>query len=230
MSEKYFDDYARSYDKNLEEALKVVNVDAKYFTEYKIKQVKNFYLNKNKQPTNILDFGCGIGNSSDYLSQYFKESEIYGIDVSNESIEMAQKKNLKNCQFKLYNGEDIPFLEEFFVVIFISNVFHHIDHNKHVELLKKLKKTLKKEGILFLFEHNTLNPLTLKVVNECIFDKDAKLLNYWYSKKIFNLAGFTKNKIKFILFIPPKFKWLIFLEKYLYWLPFGGQYMSISKR
>jgi ubiquinone/menaquinone biosynthesis C-methylase UbiE len=222
--ERYFDQYANSYDKNLQESLKFLDVDTSYFTEYKIKKVKSFYQNKNLIPKKILDFGCGIGNSSLFLSRYFPESHIFGLDVSEKSIEVAQNRKIPNCDFRVYDGEKIPFEESSFDVVFISNVFHHINHEQHEKILHQLRELLVNEGNLFFFEHNTLNPLTLKIVRECEFDKDAKLLNFLYTRNLFKKAGFFKSEIQFILFVPPSFRKLLFLEKYLTWFPLGAQY------
>lgn len=219
-----FNEFAKNYDNSLNEILNSkVNIDSEYFAEYKIKEVYSQlkYLIK---PKKILDFGCGIGKNSIYLSKYFNESEIYGIDVSSDSIEIANARNLNNCHFEVYDGENIKFENNLFDLIFISNVFHHIEHKKHLKILKKLKKKLSKNGFIFMFEHNTLNPVTLNIVNECEFDKDAKLLHYWYAKKIFADAGFKNIYLNFIFFIPPSLSKLLFLENYLKWLPLGGQY------
>jgi len=224
-----FDSYAESYDENLQDALSILDINAQYFAEYKIKEVYNYCKKQKYSPVNILDFGCGIGNSSVYLSQYFPNAKIQAIDISEKSILLAKERNLKNVDFHVFDGINIDFDREFFDIVFISNVFHHIPHSKHIDLLHSLKAVLNQKGVLFLFEHNTLNPITQKIVKECVFDRDAKLLNFLYTKKIFNAVG-LKSKINFILFIPPSLKKLIFLEKYLSWLPLGGQYICIGTR
>lgn len=229
MNRGEFDTYAESYDSSLSEALEIVNIDAEYFTEYKIKQLSSYYKKNSISPKKILDFGCGVGNSSLYLSKYFPNAEILGIDVSLKSIEMAKSKNIPNGHFDIYDGKRLEYEKESFDTVFISNVFHHIEHEQHIEILKEIQMILKRDGVVFFFEHNTLNPVTQKIVNDCIFDKDAKLLNFLYTKKIFKKVGLI-NKINFILFIPPKFKKLLFLEKYLDWLPLGGQYICIGKK
>lgn len=228
MSE--FDKFANNYDKNLDELLTAtIGSSSDYFTEYKIKEIKTLFA-YNHQPKRILDFGCGIGKSSVFLNKYFPTSEIYGIDISEESVEIANNKKLKNCNFSVYHGVDVAFKNNFFDLIFISNVFHHIKHDKHLIILNELRKKLADEGYIIMFEHNTLNPLTLKIVNECEFDNDAKLLNFRYAKKIFKKVGFSNIKQKFILFIPPSLKVLLFLDKYLKWLPLGGQYYVIGRK
>lgn len=229
MEQNLFDKHAISYDKELQDSLKIASVDASYFSEYKVKKSYNYCIKHQIDSKRILDFGCGIGNSCEFLSQYFTQSEIYGVDISRESIAAAQKRELINCHFDHYDGSEFHYHKEFFDIIFVSNVFHHIEHSKHKYILKQLKKILAPKGKIFFFEHNTLNPVTRKIVNDCAFDKDAVLLNYWYTKRSFESLGFN-SKVSFILFIPPKYSYLLFLEKYLEWLPMGGQYMVVSSK
>lgn len=225
-----FDKFANNYNSELDNILNsTIGIDSDYFANYKINEVSKFMGNR-ELPLKILDFGCGIGKNSVLLKQMFINSKIYGIDISDKSIAMAQNMKLKNCKFFTYDGLNINFEDNFFDIIFISNVFHHIEHKYHLEILKQLKHKLSNKGYLFIFEHNTLNPLTLKIVNECKFDSDAHLLHFWYTNKILKTSGFTKIKKQFILFIPPVLKKLLFLEKYLKWLPFGGQYYIVGQK
>ena len=225
-----FDKFAKNYNSELDGILNsTIGISSDYFANYKIDEVSKS-INNNELPLKILDFGCGIGKNSILLKQMFPKSEIYGIDISDKSIAMAQNMKLENCKFSIYDGENIDFEDGFFDIIFISNVFHHIEHKYHIKILESLRYKLCNSGIIFMFEHNTLNPLTLKIVNECEFDKDASLLHYWYAKKIFKISGFKDIKNRFILFIPPSFKRFLFLEKYLQWLPLGGQYYIIGRK
>ncbi len=225
-----FDKFATDYNKDLDSILtSSIGASSNYFAEYKIKEVYNIVKNR-INPIKILDFGCGIGKNSLILEKYFPESEIYGIDVSAESIQVAKKQKTTNCIFSVYNGLNINIENDSVDIIFISNVFHHIPHEEHSKILSILQSKLSNNGYLFLFEHNTLNPLTLKIVNECEFDNDAKLLNFWYAKKLLKEAYFSNIGINFILFIPPFLKKLLFLEKYLKWLPMGGQYYIVGQK
>jgi hypothetical protein len=91
---------------------------------------------------------------------------------------------------------------------------------------------LKKGGRLYFFEHNPINPLTKYLVKTCVFDADAKLLTYQYSKKILKEVSFKNLKTHFIIFLPrmPWLKKLLGIEKYLEWLPLGGQYMIRAQK
>lgn len=58
------------------------------------------YLNKN-DIKNILEIGCGRGNKTVILADYFKNSKITGIDFSSSGIEVANDnyKNYSNLEF-----------------------------------------------------------------------------------------------------------------------------------
>lgn len=82
------------------------------------------------EPKSILDFGCGIGLNIPYLHEEFKNSKLYGCDVSSASIEIA-KKNYKYCDFRIINNAvDLEIYRDI-DCIFISTVLHHIPENEH---------------------------------------------------------------------------------------------------
>ena len=181
----------------------------------------------------LLNYGCGTGNSEKYIKKYLPNASLYSIDVSEESIKVARESNkdLTDVTFTPFDGSTIPFDIDF-DVIFIANVFHHIRHEKHVAILKTLHDKLKKGGLLFIFELNPLNPLTMWVAiqNDYKFDKDAKLLNPFYAKRILTKAGFTQQEIRFTIFFPQFLSFLIPHEKYLSKLPLGAHYYFAVQR
>lgn len=225
-----FDAYAKDYDTILNNALPdALNIESTYFSEYKIKELLDFCKKNQLYPKRILNFGCGTGKSEEFFVQYFPDTKIYGYDISQESIKIAKKRKLKQVYFFTLSDKS-ELKNDFFDIIFVSNVFHHIDHRLHSDILQNLYKKLKKRGHFILFEHNTLNPVTLKVVRQCELDKDAHLLPFWYTKSTLKNAGFKDIHLRFILFIPPSFPKMIFLEKYLGWLPVGAQYYVTAEK
>lgn len=231
MSE--FDKFARDYESILSESISAYGFSPSYFDEYKIREVCRFVKSeglKNKQ-IKFLNFGCGTGRSEKLIRKYFKKSIIFSIDVSEKSIEIARENNreLDNVVFKSFDGYQIPF-EDRFDIIFAANVFHHITHEEHPVVLKRIYQNLNENGFLFIFEHNPFNPITLKIVRSCEFDKDAKLLNPFYTNRILSQSGFEWRRIRFIHFFPKIFWFLFPVEKYLRKIPFGAQYYFVAKK
>lgn len=224
-----FDKFAKNYDDGHAKAVKMSGFEPAYFHEYKCREIADCLRSKGllDKRLKLLNYGCGTGNSEKYIKKYLPNVSVYSIDVSEESIKVAREANkeLTDVTFEPFDGSTIPFDVEF-DVIFIANVFHHIRHEKHVEILKTLHGKLKKDGLLFIFELNPLNPLTMWVAiqNDYKFDKDAKLLSPFYTKRILTKAGFTQQEIRFTIFFPQFMSFLIPLEKYLKKIPMGAHY------
>lgn len=231
MSE--FDKFARDYESILSESISAYGFSPSYFDEYKIREAYKFVKSEgleNKQ-IKFLNFGCGTGRSEKFIRKYFKKSIIFSIDVSEKSIEIARENNreLDNMVFKSFDGYQIPF-EDRFDIIFAANVFHHIAHEEHPVVLKRIYQNLNENGFLFIFEHNPLNPVTVRIVKSCELDRDAKLLSPFYTNRILSQNGFGWRRLRFMLFFPKYLKFLLPLEKYMGKIPFGAQYYFAAKK
>lgn len=218
-----FDEYAEDYRSIHSNNVKLSGADSFYFARMKVEMLKSFEANERYQ---VLDIGCGDGATELFMTELFPRWKISAIDISEKSIEVAKKRNLP-VLFSTFNGIQTSFPDQQFDIIFIAGVLHHVDFALHPNLINEIARLLKKGGRLYLFEHNPLNPVTKHLVNTCVFDKDAKLLNGKYTAKLLKAAGFTIDKKHFIIFFPRKgiFSKLIFLERFFTWLPLGGQYM-----
>ena len=194
-------------DEGHAKAVQLSGFEPAYFHEYKCRELADCLRSKGllDQKIKLLNYGCGTGNSEKYIKKYLPNASIFSVDVSEESIKVAREanKDLSDVTFEPFDGSTIPYQIEF-DVIFIANVFHHIRHEKHVSILTTLHEKLKKGGLLFIFELNPLNPLTMLVAirNDYRFDKDAKLLNPFYTKRILSKAGFAEKNIKYTIFFP----------------------------
>ncbi len=45
-----------------------------------------------EQPESLLDIGCGVGHTIEYLSKRWPDTEYTGIDLSDVAIEVAKEK------------------------------------------------------------------------------------------------------------------------------------------
>ncbi|WP_415397063.1 methyltransferase domain-containing protein [Sulfurimonas sp. CS5] len=94
-----FDDVAKSYDKN-----KQFVISAKKMLEF---------IEINNENINILDLSTGTGNIAIELGKKFPNANIYGVDISDEMLNIARKKtkdeNLKNITYQLQDVENLEF-------------------------------------------------------------------------------------------------------------------------
>lgn len=88
----------------------------------------------------VLDIGCATGLFVKYVNQYGASG--YGIDVSSQLIEIAQKNGL-NCHYK-----DLFEIDEKFDIINLSHVIEHVDDP--IRYLEFIYSILNDNGVLFL--------------------------------------------------------------------------------
>ncbi len=219
MEKVDFNEYAKDYKQILDSDLEFFGEESGYFAEYKVKIIKE---SLTTQPDNILEYGCGIGINLDYLKKYFPNSGLTGCDISEKSIEIASKK--KDINFFLITDKSLLNKSEKFDLIFVSCVFHHIEPKLREDSIHKIYKLLKPGGIVYIFEHNPNNPITRKIVRDCIWDKDAILLNIKETVNLLSEAGFQVTEKKYTVFFPSQLKFLRPVEKILAKIPLGGQY------
>lgn len=96
----------------------------------------------------VLDLGCGNGR----LLEVFKEKKIdyFGLDGSEQLIEIAKKKYPKN-RFEAGDILNLPFPNNFFNKVFAIRILHHIPSKEfRLKALKEIKRVLKPKGILIL--------------------------------------------------------------------------------
>lgn len=213
-----FDKYTSDYNKLLQDSTEFFSKNDEYFARYKIERI-NSRLNK---PVNrILEYGCGIGRNIKFIKEIYPEANIIGIDISNASIEIARQSH-PDIEFILADESNLNI--GYFDLIFVAGVYHHVPVEDRLAVSAFLYEHLEWLGSLFIFEHNPYNPITRRIVSNCLYDEDAILLKPKELKNHLIQTGFNNISMEYCLFIPPSLSKLIRIEQYINWLPLGGQY------
>lgn len=100
----------------------------------------------------VLDVGCSNGIQGKYLKKE-KGCLVYGVDISQQAIKEA-KKNLDKAVVMDVEKDSLPFKEKFDAIIF-SDILEHLAYPE--EVLRKLKKHLKKDGLIAAAIPNVAN-------------------------------------------------------------------------
>jgi ubiquinone/menaquinone biosynthesis C-methylase UbiE len=227
MNEAEFDKFADEYHASLTAGIALSGEGPEYFSEYKIADIGRACGAASRTmaaSTRVLDFGAGIGNSVPYVRKHLPGAELTCLDLSQRSLEVAEKRFADMAQYVRFDGAHIPFPQDHFDIAYAMCVFHHINHADHVALLQELRRVVRPGGSLFIFEHNPFNPLTVRVVNNCPFDENAHLIRGAEMKRRLLTAGFASATTRYRVFFPHFLRALRPLEGALAWLPLGGQY------
>lgn len=172
----------------------------------------------------ILDFGTGVGNGITPLRLELPDAIVTGVDVSTRSLALARGQLGADAALVAFDGRRLPFTDASFDAVIAACVFHHIDAALHVGILQELRRVLRPGGLLMIYEHNPLNPLTVRAVNTCPFDENAVLIRATDLCERVRTAGFAQVSATYRVFFPALLKRLRTFESRLGWLPLGAQY------
>ena len=218
-----FDKFAHDYKTILDDSIKLGGEKGEYFSTYKANYVSR-HIGKDFAGK-ILDYGCGIGLLSKDLLIHLPHAKVDGFDVSVASIEHVPENLKKQGHFT----SDLNLLAQDYDLIVIANVLHHIELPQRAAVIAKLKKLVKNEGKIIIFEHNPFNPLTRKIVKDSPLDKGVILLPFPEVLSYLKKAGFKKLQSNYIVFFPKFLANLRPAEPYLSWLPLGAQYVAMGQ-
>lgn len=158
----------------------------------------------------ILDIGCGVGNTTRYLSRMFSNAEIYGLDNSVDQLAVAESRALDNgcpnIQWLHQNIGLFPNLQKKFDVIYLRYVLIHIANPL---LVVKYLQGLLTPGGKVIIEEPTMStafcyPDNVSYTQSRLLLKQLSLikgLDFEIGKKLQNTLldlGFDVNHIKLV--------------------------------
>lgn len=143
------------------------------------------------QGKKILDYGCGSGIHLTWLAKIGRE--VVGIDLSQKSLELAQKRLKKEklankVKILLMDCEEMEFPDNSFDIIFDGSTFSSLDFNK---ALPEIHRVLRPDGFVIgieTFGHNPFANLK-RTINKLTGKRTS-----WAATHIFQLHDFEKVK------------------------------------
>jgi len=181
---------------------------------------------------NILEIGCGEGNTLIELKRQGKAKFVVGIDI----VDLNQSSKLDKFILADIENDNINLPEEYFDIIICADVLEHLKDPWSV--LKKIRKFLKPNGILLASIPNVREIKTLisivikgdfKYVDSGILDKTH--LRFFCKKNVIELFESTGYKIEKVTFkLSPKRKFLLKLSLGLLEEILVVQYLVLCKK
>lgn len=166
---------------------------------------KSFYEKyKEKLESPAIDLGCGSGEILDFLEGKNFE-EIYGVDMSKTALSIANEKTSDTKFFRknIYD-EDLPFKENYFMLMISSMSLHHKNHQSSKRSLERWTRYLEKGGIFYLLTRSKSSLLG----NEKKTGKSTYYIPYIDQERV----HFNKESLESI--IPPWLENMEFKEIY----------------
>ncbi len=170
-----------------------------------------FYWIKKKNPIfeiylkgkKILDVGCGEGEIIN-----MDKDNFFGIDINQEAILRCLNNGLN---VKFGDVSNIPFENDFFDIVYCSNVIEHLSPIKAREMIIEMRRVLKKEGKIIIITPmpktvwNTFGhikpypPSALKKILRPISLESFDSISGLEIDLIFYYGSWSHNKIVFLL-------------------------------
>lgn len=98
-------------------------------------------------PSTALDYGCGEGRYIELLTEFFPTTSIYGSDISDTALQIAQAK-YSSAKYLTMSDESVNFADSSFDLIISIEVLEHVrDVEKSI---KEISRLLKPQGMVIL--------------------------------------------------------------------------------
>lgn len=107
----------------------------------------------NTEPKSIFDVGCGNGHSLAYLSDKFPNAKFYGLDPSQEALNLAHK-NCPKAELHRAFLDDFVTKKKFDIVVNLGTAEHFEDLTSN---LIRMRKLISSAGICYFEAPNNLN-------------------------------------------------------------------------
>jgi SAM-dependent methyltransferase len=217
------------YKEQVGRSISFLKQDLDFFTEAKARCILDLTRRHLGDPKTLtaLDIGCGVGLTDRFLAAGF--GKLCGVDIDEPTITGAAEAN-PSVSYHTYDGKSLPFPDDTFDLVFAVNVMHHIPPGEWDVFVREAYRTVRPGGLVVVFEHNPLNPLTRLAVNRCSFDTDAKLLGKRVLAGLFARNGLALVERRYILFFPFRSGVLTKVEEALGWLPLGAQHYICGRK
>jgi SAM-dependent methyltransferase len=227
--EAHFDRHADEYEAAVERSIAFSGLPHAYFTEAKARRLLEIVRRRLGDPASLsaVDVGCGPGLTDALLAP--KLRSLHGVDISGAMLERAARENPSVC-YRAFDGSRLPFDDAAFDLAFAVNVLHHVPPAARGALLAEMWRVARPGGLVAVFEHNPLNPLTRRVVRTCSLDEGVELLGRRALARLFRACGLRVAETSFLLFFPWKSPAFRAIERRLAPVPFGAQYVVVGER
>jgi SAM-dependent methyltransferase len=215
-----FDRFDQTYEAELDRSISFAGAEHAFYVEAKARRLLELAGRRiGERPLRVLDVGCGVGLTDRALLPHVESLE--GVDVSPGMIERARDAN-PAAEYRVYDGRRLPFEDGGFDVSFAITVLHHVEPPDRRPLVAEMGRVTKADGLVAVFEHNPLNPLTRRVVRTCAFDEGVVLIGRSELVALFRAAGIRVTDAEYLLFFPWRAD---AVERTLRKVPLGAQYV-----
>lgn len=152
-----------------------------------------------KPNSNVLEIGCGIGTVSNLILKHITDGSFVGLDISSESIKMAQQFNAfhKRAEFFVNDMSNFTHKMKFDFVVF-PDVLEHIPVEQHANIFKTISELTTPNAVVLinipepytLDWHRRNTPNALQIIDQSLSMKDLCNNCYPYGFYLYSMTPY----------------------------------------
>jgi SAM-dependent methyltransferase len=216
-----------SYEAQIEDAIRFAGREHDFYLAAKARALLDLVDRRLRDgaPIRALDVGCGDGRLDAMLEPL---EELHGVDASPTMVAAATEA-VPRGRFQVADGQHLPFADGVYDLTLTVCALHHVPPAERPAYMRELARVTRKGGLVVVFEHNPLNPLTRLVVRRIPFDEGVVLVGRRDLHRLARAAGLSVDETRYILFFPWSRGPLPQIEHRLARLPAGAQYFVAAR-
>lgn len=224
-----FDEHAEEYVAAVDRSIAFTGRSSDFFARRKVELLRQLARTTigDLEGASVLDVGCGTGTTDRVLAGHV--GRLTGIDVSEEMLKVARAA-VPEAQFQWYDGDKFPFEDGSFDVCIAVCTLHHVPLPGRDAFLSEMHRVVRPGGLLAIFEHNRLNPLTRLAVRSCALDDGVVLVSSPSTTATLTREGADGIQRRDFLFSPFGGAWGEAIDRRCGRLPLGGQFVLSARK
>jgi|SRR5215469_8317128 len=226
-----FNQVKTSYREDIERSIAFTGADHQFFIAEKGKLILDLIAQHfpAEVRAKLLDVGCGHG----FVHSCLVEGgiEVTGVEIADEVLALARAEN-PAVDYRPYDGNVLPFSDGSFDIVTAMCVLHHVPVPNWSGFVEELRRVLRPGGLIVIFEHNPLNPVTTYLFKYGFngLDKGATMVRRRRLEGLLGAAGCSAVRSSYIFFTPFGGHFFRSMDRMLEWLPLGAQYFTVAQR
>ena len=190
--EKVWDgEFGQEY--NVRNNFDVASLDETYLKQFGVSrsELNKRFLDELPRDIRILEVGCNFGGQLLFL-QDMGFTNLWGVELQWDAIELSKERGVNRVNIVQGSGYDIPFKDNFFDLVYTSDVLIHISPNNIGRIIKEMHRV--SNQYLWGFEYYNDEYIEVK------YRDNEDLLWKGNSPKIFqdNVSGLSVVKQEFV--------------------------------
>lgn len=126
-------------------------------------------------PPDVLDIGCGTGESTVLLARYMKDAIVLGVDLDESKIDMARERycschsqssdHVKNVYFDTLDARLLPFSPRSIPLIQLRHCLIEMSEETIRDILKECRRIVSRDGMIVIEDYMSDDTYIQEIIN-----------------------------------------------------------------